>query len=659
MQYFPELKNSTSEALESDEGTAVPGSGQEVLQDRSAPGWASLLSFCFTAGGAVCLTAFCILTAFLHALVVEQKQLILAPLLAVLALAPALGMVIFDAAHGHALRGHRRLRDRHTVTMKALAAVTGTAVLALIHPLLSLPVLAGSALCWLAAGPARPLFRREPMWDFLPAEAVSVLSGRDRIGHVLARQPEQDSTLLRTWVTAMSWLSLTAGFALAARLAALEVLAPSAVPALALITYLCVRSIGRHLQARRPASGPDGASSVTSLAALLPEEQLEKHPQGLLVEGLNAFSSSGKALLADVSFTVEPGTVTCIDGGSSAGKSLLLRCLADPYGQEALDIRGAVLLEGEDLWTRSAAPQRVPAVHIPPVPLILPASGSQNLGCFHGGEELERGRKILRQMAFSSETAEAICAAPDARLLSGSEQKMLAFARAFLLRPRLLLLDRPEDGAGAKQIAALAARLQQDRRLGLAVLMVTSSRKLQELSDRVLVMQGGRIIDQGPAEEIRARTTAGWSRFVTERELASEEALDSWLASQFRRDGDAANRRKVCMLANELLAFSCQGVSGLDLQQELRFEFKHFDGHCLLRMLDQAAPLSSGVLEQARQEAAEGSGARLSPLAAVFKGAMEVQTSTQDGQRVIEARIETYDPRLGIPKEAAGHGRRE
>lgn len=652
MQYFPELKNSASEAAEA--GTSAPGPAGKLLQDRSAPGWARGLSLFFVLGGAACVTAFCVLTVFLYTLVYEQKQDILAPLLAALALAPALGMIILEAGHGHALMGHRALREEHAKSLQALAALAGCAVLALVHPLLGLPALGGMALAWAASRGGRRLFQREPLWDFMPSEAVSVLSGRDALGLDLAGRPGQDNTLLETALMAIAWLSFIAAFALALRLASADVLTVAAAPALALITLLCVHSAGRHLRSRasRGFQPPLTAAAVTSLTAQLPPEYLDANPSGLNVAGLNAFTPDGGALLADISFSVEPGTILGIEGGSTAGKSLLMRSLADPYHQTGLDIRGAVVLEGEDLWKRSANMQRVPAVHLPPVPQVLPASGAQNLSCFHGGEELDRARTILRQMAFSTETADYICGVADARTLSGSEQKILAFARAFLLRPRLLLLDRPEDGAGPKQIAALAARLQQERRLGLTVLIATGNRKLQDMCDRLLILQGGRVIDTGPAAEIRARTSAGWSRFVTDRELSSEEALDSWLASLFRRDGDEANRRRVCTLANEMLAFSCQGVSGLDLSQDLRFEFKHHEGYCVLRMADQAAPVSTGVLEKARAEAAQDNG-RLSPLAALCKGAMEVSCLVENDLRVVEVKIETYDPRISGPKEAA------
>jgi ABC-type multidrug transport system ATPase subunit len=658
MQYFPELKKNAAEAEKTD-AAAETAAAPDLLRDRSEPGWARLLSLFFAIGGAVCVTAFCLLTVFLYTLVFEQKQFILAPLLTALALAPAAGLIIFEAGHAHALKGHRRLREKHALAMQALAGAAGTLVLALVHPLLALPAAAGMALSWLAAQAGRRLFKREPLWDFLPSEAVSALSGRDARGLALAGRPKRRNTLLSACLAAISWLSLVSAFALAVRLAAADILAIAAAPALSLITFLCVLSAGRYFQTRPSRRNPQPmtAASVASLADLIPAEQLEDHQTGLYVSGLNAFTREGNALLADISFAVEPGTITGLQGDNFSGKSLLMRCLADPYHQQGLDIRGAVLLDGDDLWKRSSALRQVPSVHLPPAPRVLPASGAMNLSCFHGGEELERGRKILKQMAFSTETADFICAAEDARTLSDSEQKMLAYARAFLLRPRLLLLDRPEDFAGEKQIAALAARLQRDRRLGLTVLMATGNRKLLEMCDRLLVLQGGRVIDTGPADEIRARTSAGWSRFVTERELSSEEALDSWLSSLFRRDGDEGNRRTVCTIANELLAFSCQGVSGLELKQDLRFEFKHFDGHCILRMIDQAAQISTGVLEKARAEAEEATG-RLSPLAAVLKAAEELEAGTEDGQRVLEVKIATYDPRVSADRKASGHARR-
>ncbi len=304
-------------------------------------------------------------------------------------------------------------------------------------------------------------------------------------------------------------------------------------------------------------------------------------------------------------------------------------------------------VSGKQGALQSAAERNVLAMLLPERPILLETSGANNLSCFDDGPPLGRAQDILKQLVFTADTVEHICQSPNAKSLSTSEQKALAFARAFFIRPRLFCMDRPEDGATGPLMAALADRIKQECRLGATFIVATENRAILDICDQFLMLQNGRLVDFGPAEEIRARMSAGWIRFVAERDLDSEESLTSWLCAQFRRDGDETNRRTVCMIANEMLAFSCQDQQGLSDVQTLRFEFKHFKGHCILRMIDQGAPVSTGVLQKAEKEAEQDDVlGRLSPLAAIIKGSLDLDVHMEHSHRVLEVKIETYDPRL-------------
>ena len=92
-----------------------------------------------------------------------------------------------------------------------------------------------------------------------------------------------------------------------------------------------------------------------------------------------------------------------------------------------------------------------------------------------------------------------------AGLLSGGEQQMLAIARALMSRPRILLLDEPSLGLAPKVIADLFAALDDLRRDGMTLLLVDQMAGLAlALADRAYVIEGGRIVAQGPAAEIAA-----------------------------------------------------------------------------------------------------------------------------------------------------------
>jgi ABC-type glutathione transport system ATPase component len=374
---------------------------------------------------------------------------------------------------------------------------------------------------------------------------------------------------------------------------------------------------------------------------------------GLEVARLTVTDSSGRLLLADVGFSLAPGTVLGVLGDASAGKSLLLHALAAPLDLSGLRVQGSVRQRGADLWGRSAEGRRLPAVLVPDAPLILPASGAQNLTCFR--EDLtDQGRGLIEALTFSSDEAQAICAAPDALLLSGGQRKILALARAFLMAPDLYLLDRPDDQLSERAVAAVAARLRQETRLGRSFVIVTTNRALLDACDRFMVLQEGRVVDFGAAAEIRAKMSSGWSRFVGGRGLETEENLIRWVRAQFKRPGDETNRRNLGTVASELLAFSCQTNERPD-RRDVTFEFKHFEGHGLLRMIDDSGPLTTGLIARARKEAGDDTGLRrLSPLAAVIRGSLEISGTVESDRRVVVVKIATYDPRKSPPPMPEG-----
>lgn len=641
--------------------------GAVLSRDRAIPAWARPLAAIFSTGIAACLVAFCIGALLVQDLVVEGRAAAVAPVLAGLSLIPAAGLVILEHAQARALAGWRLEREAWSEAVQAIVAAVTVVAMGFLHPLLAAAPIAGVAL---GAGVVALAARvtPEPLWDFLPDESVPVLTGRDALGFRLAATAPRTPTLLAPALRALRWLVLACTLAAAGWLAAREVLASAAVPAAGLIGFWAMGPIFAAL-ARR--SRADPLRSETARAVIPLEDgsrpgtetiEEEPLPGSLEVRGLSITAPGGWPLLSDVSFTLGPGEIIGIEGPPGSGKSLLTRALVAPQDLAGLEVRGAVRLSGANLWETSPVPTAPRAALVPPDPPMLPAAGADNLAFFDRGASLERARRILEGLVFATDTVDRLCAAPDATRLSSSERKAIGLARALLLSPPLLILDRPEDAAPEKLVAALATRLRQEARAGRTIFLVTASRALLELCDRLIVLSEGRLVDIGPASEIRARQSAGWFRFVGARALETEETLETWIRSHFRRDGDEINRRNACLLAAELLAFSCTTAPPLS-RQTLYFEFKHFEGHCIIRLIDQDPALSSATLARARAEAeaartAEGEGRprpRLSPLATVLTLAEEVSATVENGHRVITARLATYDPRKtgGKPPEGA------
>jgi branched-chain amino acid transport system ATP-binding protein len=92
-----------------------------------------------------------------------------------------------------------------------------------------------------------------------------------------------------------------------------------------------------------------------------------------------------------------------------------------------------------------------------------------------------------------------------AGLLSGGEQQMLAIARGLMAQPKILLLDEPSLGLAPKVIEDLFAALDRLRSESMTLVVVDQMAGLAlALADRACVIESGRIVAQGSAQEIAA-----------------------------------------------------------------------------------------------------------------------------------------------------------
>ncbi|MEM6479149.1 MAG: ATP-binding cassette domain-containing protein [Pseudomonadota bacterium] len=618
-----------------------------LLADRGTPNWARYVSFFFAIGTGACLLSLAVLSVFFQSLVAIDGNRFALPLLLSMATVPILGALILDYCHSRALAGFRAARIRTEAMAQAAIGGLIFIVLSLLHPALGAAIPVCAAGIWAVIWALKRFGTPEKMWDVRPSEAAAILAGRDDVGLRLAGLDAGEHALARHIHRAFSWSALIFGFAIASWLAAGGIVALPAVAAVALVSYWAVDAIGHFL---RQILQPDPLEGVKAARV----ERLEPNSgasdaaaglMGLCAEGITVALPDGTRLLSDISFDVAPGEVIGIVGEAAAGKTLLVRALANPFDLTGLTISGRASINANDLWARHNAERRVPFVHLPPAPRILPASGIDNLTCFQSERLSDRGLRCLESLIFSTDAVDRISAAPDASRLSSSDQKALALARAFLLSPPFYMLDRPEDYASEKLLAALVDRIKMEANAGRSFILVTDHRALLECCSKLLMLREGRVVDFAPAAEIRGRMSSGWLRFVTPRRLESEDTLATWIRSHFKRGGDEANRAKICNVAAELLAFSCSDVEAMS-QDRICFDFKHFEGFALLKLIDHGQLISSGQMQLAHREAAEGADmGRMGPLAKVIRMTDEVEQELVDGRRTVTVKIATYDPR--------------
>jgi branched-chain amino acid transport system ATP-binding protein len=208
--------------------------------------------------------------------------------------------------------------------------------------------------------------------------------------------------------------------------------------------------------------------------------------------------------LHGVSLHVREGEIVALVGANGAGKTTILNTISGILHPA----KGTVAFGGTDV-SRTSADRLVSQglVHVPEGrQLFGPLTVRDNLllGAYarsgrdrraNGGDDLAR---IHAMFPILKERADQ-----QAGSLSGGEQQMLAIGRGLMARPKLLLLDEPSMGLAPAVMADIFRTIGQFRDQGLTVLLVEqNARAALRIADRAYVLETGRIVMEGTAEEL-------------------------------------------------------------------------------------------------------------------------------------------------------------
>jgi len=207
-----------------------------------------------------------------------------------------------------------------------------------------------------------------------------------------------------------------------------------------------------------------------------------------------------RAVLRDVSVAIQPGEIAVLVGRSGSGKSTLLNLIAGIDRPTS----GRVLVDGTDLTAldedaRTRVRRRRIGFVFQFFNLIPLLSVEENvllpldLNGRADAAGVARARALLERVGLGGRGSSL----PDR--LSGGEQQRVAIARALVHDPALILADEPTGTLDAETAAAVLELLDTlARESGKTVVMVTHSREVVGVADRIFAMQGGHLVEQAP-----------------------------------------------------------------------------------------------------------------------------------------------------------------
>ena len=204
------------------------------------------------------------------------------------------------------------------------------------------------------------------------------------------------------------------------------------------------------------------------------------------------------------SLSVAPGEVVGVVGANGAGKSTLVNAIAG-WSRGEPRVAGDIMLDGQPV-------QDWPTHHRVQAGIVLVPEGRLVFARMSVDENLEtaftpvatQGRRVYSR----DEIYELFPRLKERRehlgsQLSGGERQMLGIGRALMMGPRVLLLDEPSIGLAPKLVAQVLGTMRTLASSGLAILLVEQNvRAAMEVVDRLVLIERGRMVLEGPAREV-------------------------------------------------------------------------------------------------------------------------------------------------------------
>src|SRR5476651_425982 len=234
----------------------------------------------------------------------------------------------------------------------------------------------------------------------------------------------------------------------------------------------------------------------------------------LMVDAQRVHKSFGaNEVLKGIDFQVAPGQVVCLLGPSGSGKSTFLRCINHLEKINA----GRLFVDGElvgyrqvgdklyELSDNDVATKRTEIgmvfQHFNLFPHMTAMGNIIEAPCQVKNEPKAEVRQRAVELLVKVGLADKANAYP--RQLSGGQQQRVAIARALAMRPKLMLFDEPTSALDPELVGEVLSVMRDLAQTGMTMIVVTHELGFaREVSNRMVFMDGGQIVEAGSPEEI-------------------------------------------------------------------------------------------------------------------------------------------------------------
>ena len=244
--------------------------------------------------------------------------------------------------------------------------------------------------------------------------------------------------------------------------------------------------------------------------------------------------------MEDVSLLVPAGKTTALVGASGSGKSTIVGLVErfyDPVG-------GQVLLDGHDISTLNLRWLRQQIALVQQEPILFSQTIRENIkngliGSKYENEPSERQEQLIIEAAKKANAHDFISSLPDGYdtsvgergfLLSGGQKQRVAIARAIVSDPKILLLDEATSALDTKSEGVVQQALDQAAK-GRTTIVIAHRLSTIKTADNIVVMQQGRIIEQGTHDELLELKQA-YFNLVSAQRIGNKEDEESEKSSE-------------------------------------------------------------------------------------------------------------------------------